>query len=257
MACSSVFRPHPVLRLAPVLAALTLGLLPAPCGAAEGDEAPLRAGAWALEFEIDPDLSYGFTYSAGATLAVKRHCSPGSAIRFGVAAGFVDEEGDGRRAEIHEPPIGGGLIFASVPTERHLESHNYAAFVHLVRERKVSGEIGTFLEAGPSFQYQELNQASLWAYGLPSTAYSYQQDAWIQRSVALDAKLGFEWFFSKRLSLGARYGLTAAYTWGAKGSTYDNYDVAGTFRNFSSDQIETHGTRVNTLRATLALATYF
>src|SRR5262245_40440538 len=98
MAYPRPFRPRRApapARLVLFLATLAWGLFPAICGAADEDTSPLRAGVWAAEFEIDPDLSYGLGFTSSATLAVKRHSSTGFALRAGVTAGYTEDEDEG------------------------------------------------------------------------------------------------------------------------------------------------------------------
>lgn len=235
---------------------LLLGAVSCPtvAGAEEAADAPLRAGAWAAEFEFDPNLGY----TGSATLAVKRHHSPGGALRLGVNVGFIEEERDGRADQvIYDPPYyptptgGGGSV------DRHIELHSYAAFLHLVREWPVRDRVAMFGEIGPAFRYTESHYYSEYIYGITDPARDSYDEVYLKRSAALDVGLGFEWFFSKRVSLGARYGAFVAYQWGAVNFERRSVQLNGPSYSEGRERSDTKGFEARTNRATITLAAYF
>jgi len=230
-------------------------VLPLPAIAEEDTDSPLRAGAWAAEFEIDPVLHYSLSYTSSATLAVKHHSSPGRALRLGASIGFSETEEDGvREAEQFDPYLGFDSFAASI--DGHSESHDYSLFLHLVRERTVRDRVALFLEVGPSVRYSESLYHREWIYLYsPSRSTSDTRD--VSRAAALDLNLGFEWFFVRRLSLGARYGAFADYSWGSRVESEMNEEIGGPGYIVQHTRTRPKRVDVSTNRATVTLAAYF
>lgn len=234
------------------------GAAPASARAEGSTESPPKAGTWAAEFEIDPTFRYNIGYYGSATLAVKRHSSPNQALRLGVNFGFSEDERDGSQGSYVYDPINYPVPLDGVGTvTRHSESHTYAPFLHLIREWPVRDQVAMFGELGPSFRYSESNNhdEAIFGYSSPSRYTSeYEQ---VERAVAVDVALGFEWFFASRLSLGARYGGFCSYSWGSRSSTNMTMDLNGPAFSRSIEYLKTKGVEFGTNRATITLAAYF
>ncbi|HEU4725621.1 MAG TPA: hypothetical protein VFU59_10050, partial [Candidatus Eisenbacteria bacterium] len=109
-------------RFAAMVLVLSLGFIPDVARAEEAEDSPLRAGAWAAEFELDPTFQYGIGYTGSATLAVKRHSSPSRAFRFGLNIGFNEDRQDGSDLQqIYNPPSFPYPTSTEVNLDRHTE----------------------------------------------------------------------------------------------------------------------------------------
>ena len=222
-----------------VLTLAVVALVGCPGAAAAEEDSPLRAGAWAAEFELDPRL---FGYTGSATLAVKRHGSSTQALRFGLNVGFSEEEDDGMAEQyLYEPPYYPIPQGSEGSVVRHRESHLYAPFIHFVREWPVRDRVAIFGEFGPSFRYLESKYHSESIYGFTTQSRSTLDEVRVERLAALDFALGFEWFFSKRISLGARYGAYFAYRWGSDAVERLSVQVGGPSYLRESDQSDLKG----------------
>jgi hypothetical protein len=229
--------------------------LPVAAFAEEDPDSPLRAGAWAAEFEVNPLFDFG---SGSATLALKHHSSPGHALRLGVNASFRESKGDGTGEDVRfDPPYYPVTTAQTTTTSQHDEVHTYIAFLHVVREWPVRDRVALFVESGPSFRFLETTQNRDDFYtGTPAYHSTYDTD-FVQRAIAVDLNLGFEWLFSKRLSLGARYGAFADYSWGSQVSIYLEDASDGSYYRLERERTKPKGVDVNTKRATVTLAAYF
>jgi hypothetical protein len=236
-----------------LLLALAAVLIPVAAAGEQESDSPLRSGAWALEFAVDPGLAYG----GSATLAAKRHVSTGRAVRFGANIGFSEDKREGIREEAtYDPPYDPAPVSSVGSVDQHSESHNYVVFAHVVSERSVRDHVALFGEFGPSFRYTESHYQSESLFGFPSPFRSTSDDHALERAVGVDFNFGFEWFFSKRLSLGARYGGFAAYGWGATNSRGEFVYLDGSGYRYVEERLDTKGVDVGTSRATITFAAY-
>jgi len=251
-------RLDPLTILPRYLAILVCLTIPAPrAGAADAAEGPHKAGAWALEFEIDPTYSSGIGYVASAAISVKRHSSERRAWRLGMAVTFSETEFDGESSQYRYSVYYNPLISNEQgSTDSHNEDHVYRLFLHAVRHYPVREQVAVFLEVGPSLRYDEVrrSQQSLYPYGLGET-YAAQY-AETRRGATLDANVGFEWFFSKRLSLGGRYGAYAGYQWGTRSSGLEIVRTDGSYYSRSTERGRVRRVDVSTTRATILLTAY-
>ena len=237
---------------------LALACLPGAALADDAERSPLRAGAWAVQFEVDPTYRYDLGVSSGASLSMKRHRSERTAYRMGVGARFANSEGDEDlryRRESIDPPS-----FDQSGSGRDVyESHSYNAFAYWVRHYSVRDAVSLFWEAGPSFRFSEYREESSSLY--PSYYGPGEQDFYtrsgVRRGVTLDANVGFEWFFNRRLSLGARYGVYGGYGWGRQNSTRESYALDGSSYELSRSDERIHDVSFQTSAATVSLAAYF
>jgi hypothetical protein len=235
---------HPRLLLV-VSAATLLALGTQRAVADDAAGTPLRPGVWAIQFEIDPDLTSGIGFSGGAALSGKRHFSDRSALRLSV--GFSYEEGESDQE---------GNYGSSGPywQDRLTTRESYFASLQWIRHFRTSDRTTVFLGAGPGFRYAHRDvddtstrSTSTWAYEASTTS----------RGATLDASLGFEWYFAKRVSLGAQSGAFLAYEW-EDGSSRDEavYTAVPSDSYLSTSHWEVDGFRVSTRRAVLMLSVY-
>lgn len=247
-------------RLLRALAASLLLLLVAaadPTGsrAEEPAESPLRAGAWALEFEIDPDYSYGLGFSGAATISAKRMWTERTGLRFGATLGYVEEDSDGESVSFESTPTNPIGVGFSAPSGEGRESHSYALFAHLRRHHPVRERLSIHWELGPTFRYQQYESwyENHYFYG-PS--YSYSREMSTRRGVFLDARIGFEWLFARRLALGAAYGAYGGYQWGSATYTREARTDDGLYSYSDQDFKSLRRADFSTSRATVSFTAY-
>lgn len=255
-------QPRALLVALIALAALAAAVLPTAGRAEESAESPLRAGAWAAEFEIDPSYRYEFGFSSGVTISLKRHHSARSALRFGASVGYGESKSEGEssfeRYYVFSNPnyrAGQGV------NENHSESHAYGLFLHLQRHHPMREALSIFWEVGPSVRYSEWKSSTenIYPYSFeygPGEIYQDSRSS-VRRSVSLDLSLGFEWFFNRRLSLGARFGGWGGYTWGEETSTFETFTTDDSYYRLSRDRDDLEGVSVQTSPATVTLSAYF
>jgi hypothetical protein len=218
---------------------------------------PLRAGAWAAEFEIDPTYQYSIGYVGSATISVRRHSSERNAWRIGARFGFTEDRGEG---EVSRTVFQTGYLpdDASEDTDRHTQSQEYALFLHWMKFHPVQDRLSSFAELGPSFRYGESESYGEYVSpGTPSSYFDTYDYSAVLRTVALDANLGFEWFFSKRLSLGARFGALAAYRWGMSSESVIHLRTDGSYFYRRVARADSNGAEFRTSRALISFAAYF
>lgn len=241
-----------------VLLVVSLACAPGMSAAEEAERSPLRAGAWAAEFEIDPDIRYDFGFSSGATISVKRHTSERAAFRVGVGARFDNAENnktiEDRRISIYPPSY---ALTGSGDDVR--ESHGYQAFLYWVRHYAPLERVSMYWEMGPAFRYSQFRYTDsnfYPAYYGPAEEDIYSRSG-VERGVTLDVNAGFEWFFTKRLSLGARYGASGGYSWGAEDSESEAFALDGSYYRLDRSFGKTHEVSAQTNGATVVMAAYF
>lgn len=247
---------RPLRDFAALLLLLALaGLRPEHAAAEESAPSPLKAGAWAIEFELDPEYQYGLGLGGAATVSAKRMWTDRTGLRFGASIGYSEEEYEGDRVDFVVNPSYPGGIGGRYPDEGGREAHDYAIFAHLRRHHPVRERVSIYWEVGPSFRYQEYDSWSedVWFYG-PEFA-SYREMA-TRRGVYLDARIGFEWNFSGRLALGASYGAYGGYQWG-KGSYSRAYRTDdGLYSSSSQDFREMRRADFSTSRVSVSFTAY-
>ena len=177
-----------LLFVAAVILAITS--MPSPASAQDA----LASSKWSVEL----GLSIDNTVELPAGIALKRHLSDRSALRFGL--GFLlnssDLEGE------YENTFGGGLTGgAAIKNEQSV----WSASLHYVRYGQISDRLATQLGFGPVFQYGSNFQRSSQAIGTPNFQEFESKNT--ETLYGLEALLGVEWFFSGRLSLGGQVGV--------------------------------------------------
>lgn len=226
---------------------------PPPARAEGAAESPLRAGAWALEFELDPEYQYGFGISSAATLSAKRMLSDRSGLRVGVTFGFSDQDRDGERIMNRVDPTTPGGFMTRGPIRSASEFHAYGAFVHWARHYPIREGLSIHWSLGPTFRYVENGYVEDYS---SVSSYAYIADNVTQRGVFVDARVGFEWFFTRRLSLGARWGAYGGYQWGSSSSVLHFQSTDGLYSDSSQRFQSLDRTDIYATRATVSFSAY-
>ena len=157
--------------------------------AAAERENSLEAGAWALQFSVQGDLITVSSFDGG--LALKRHFSPGSALRMSVAA---------HASDTGQEYTGGGDSEAEYDAAGVQVGVLYQRYVDPDADAHLYWGVGPFAGwAGDSFERMQ---------GDTLTS-SNEADWW---SVGLDAVLGVEWFATRVISFHAEYIGSAQFT---------------------------------------------
>ncbi len=241
------------LSVAAALTGILLALSPALAQDAD-EEAPkhsLRSGAWALEFEVQPRLS---DYYGAAGIAAKRHLTSRSALRFGFLVSIAHSDGEGTRQTDRAFPYDTTLATSGI--EDDTDRRDVSLFLHLVRFLDVGDRFGVFLEAGPTGRWISEEYGRLDSYPAPGGTYRFagDRDSW---SYGLDVDAGFEWFFSRRLSLAGRYGISASLTDTDQTNAYDFYNPNDGYWDRRLDVTHSDGSNVRTTPAVISLVAYF
>lgn len=247
-------------RLFRALAAASLVLLiaevdPRAAAAEEAGESPLRAGAWALEFELDPEYSYGLGYGASVTLAAKRMWTDRTGLRFGASIGYSEEKSEGDRVTFVVNPSFPGGLGGRFPEETVRELHEYTIFAHLRRHHPVRERLSIHWEVGPSFRFQEYEARSETVY-IFGPEYASYRELTTRRGVFLDARIGFEWLFSQRLALGASYGAYGGYQWGSGTYSREYRTEDGRYSTSEQSSKELRRADFSTSRAVVSFTAY-
>ena len=217
----------------------------------EDSRHPLRPGAWALEFEVQPRL-YGYYGAAG--IALKHHFTTRSAFRLGVLAAINHSDTEGTRLTDTQFP--GDTTYAIGEIRNDLDRRDVTLFAHAVRFLGLGDRFGMFLEAGPTLRWVSEEYGYVDAYPPSWGTYRHggDRDAW---NYGLDAAAGFEWFFSRRLSLAGRYGIAALITQSDQTDWYQFYNPNDGASDYRLDVTNSNGAVIQTTPAVIALTAYF
>lgn len=240
-----------VLATAIIFGALSAAPAQAQGDAGEGTEHPLRAGAWALEFQVQPSL---YSYPSSAGLAIKRHLSARSAIRLGTLVGITHSDTDGTSKVDRAFPYDTVLTTAKV--EDDYDRRDVTLFLHWLRFLGVSDRFGMFLEVGPTVRWASEEYARVDAFPSPMGTYSHtgDSDSW---SYGLEMAAGFEWFFARRLGLSGRYGVSALLVDKDRTDAFDFYNPNDGAWDRRLDVTHSKGSVTQTTPAVISLTAYF
>lgn len=233
----------------PWLALLVL-LAPWPTRAAEEADEPmrntLRPHARALEFEVEPRLG---GLAGSATISGKYHLSARTAIRVGLL--FAASGGGGSSEDrLYQDTL---LITSSSSGDS--DAHTINVFAHAVRYAHLGARFGLFGFAGPTVR-QEWSSQSSTSHDSRSPAISASHSEGRTWGVGSDLGAGLEWFFSRRFSLGARWGMAFMYSEPHSMSRQESSDGV----NPSEVRIHEssgHGFTINSTPAVIMLSGYF
>ena len=254
---SAAHTSHPTTRTAAWLAisvtfaGVLLGCSPALAQDAtgEGSTNSLRSGAWALEFDVQPSLS---GYYGAAGVAAKRHLTTRSALRFGFLVAINHSDGEGTRHVDMAFPYDTTLTTTRI--ENDSDRRDVSLFLHFVRYLGVGDRFGIFLEAGPTVRWKSEEYGSVDTYQGATYRYAGDRDSW---NYGLDTDVGFEWLFSRRLSLAGRYGISALLTDTDYTDAYDFYNPNDGYWDHRLDIVHSDGFNVQTTPAVISLTAYF
>lgn len=206
---------------------------------------PLRAGAMAVEFGVNPAFNYG----SGAALSGKWHTGRSTAIRVGGAVAFQENKGDGSESDQNQ------LQNIYVVTDNHFEDRSYSAFAQLVQYLWIQNRMSLYLATGPIYRWSSEHSTNH-GFGTDGSASLLRDDSssW---GAGLDLSIGFEWFFHHRLSLGARYGVSGVYGESSFDRTYalSSPDPNETFTHQESNDGKSF--TISTDTTLLTLTAYF
>lgn len=236
--------------LASLLVAAPAAMLTAPSESrADEWKSPLHAGAWAAEFGTNLGYDYGYGAGTTAVLAVKRHRSERTAFRWSL--GFDIKEGEGEGSTSFSE---GGTLRPPGTVDQNDESSFLATTIQWMAYRPANDRVALYVAAGPTFLYSRGS-----SHDLRETLDGY--DLWdhgsVRRLVGLQASLGFEWYFTNRLSLGGAVGGRGGYEWGNEYSTSEYIRYAIPYLYVSKRNVRTQDVRFNTIGTTLTLTAYF
>ncbi len=176
--------------------------------------------------------------------AVRRHSGPSSAFRFGVDANLTDNDGDGTQTQTGSPDS---------DADQDNYYANYAFSIQWMRFASIRDNVTATFGVGPVVTMYRQGQRQELNAGLP--AFSGYEYSTRETLYGLDLRLGAEWFFNSRVSLGGQGGLRAT-----TGTTkYRNISRSGTGVTYSKTEtdIESDATRITTGNTRILLSVYF
>jgi len=225
--------------IAGIVVALGLCLALVAPQAARADTA-LGESSWSLEFGTD--LGSG---SGDYTIAIRRHSSASTAWRFGVEAQVSKSDGDGSVTETGEPSIG---------ISRFYQDSDVAFTVHWMRFAQVRDNVTATFAVGAVFQRgRYVDRYDYASFGPPIDQSEYRT---IYSRYGADLRLGVEWFFSRRMSLGGAVGLRAMLGTDTSVSISRNNLGDPTYYKIESET-ETDTRDLDTLPGLIYLTAYF
>lgn len=178
-------------------------------GPAHAAENSLAKGQWAFEFAAE------LFNSDAASFIVRRHFSDRSALQLDayVAVSGADDNGTGLEFDLPD------TVFEVDSGTSH--GHRVQFGASYVFYPKTEGKALLFLSGGGYYLHSNSSENSAFTANGGSLSRvgfrDFDSKAW---GVGTTARIGFDWFFSSRLSLGSRYGATLEYTH----HTFDHVD---------------------------------
>lgn len=237
------------LLLFPWLALLVL-LVPCPTRAVEDADEPmrntLRPHARALEFEVAPRLG---GLAGSATISGKYHLSARTAIRIGLLFS-ASGGGSSSKDRLYQDTL---LVTSSSSGDS--DAHTINVFAHAVRYAHPGARFGLFGFVGPTVR-QEWSSQSGTAHDSRSTGIFASHSEGRTWSVGSDLGAGLEWFFSRRFSLGARWGVAFLYSEPHSVSRQVSSDGVNP-PQVRIDETSGHGFAINSTPAVIMLGGYF
>lgn len=231
-----------------------VGCLPAQAqSSAEDDAGPaLRPGAWALQFQVNPNFTLG--NFQGTLISAKRHQSAKSAIRLGLSldAAFDVSESDRFSFRREEDTIQED----ERQSEQHIDRLGGTLVVQFLYYPSSPGDIRPFLGFGPRLSLAR--QTSETDPVPPSASVvqtrRYEDKAW---AAGLDGIFGAEWFIRSNLSVTGEYGLSATFRHSRRTRTTRYVDENLQRRSIENEEDATRGLSVHGAPVKLGLSVYF
>jgi hypothetical protein len=166
---------------------------------ARAAETALPTARWALEVGTDLGNS-----DLGATIGIRKHLNEHSALRLETSFIWNHQRGDGTtvRTSATNPT-------QTSPTSMFFESQSQTLALHWMHFTPVREGLTAVFATGPVVTRQRLVSRDVFFIGQPT----YLSIESTQRTLTggWEAILGFEWFFSHRLSLGGDVGARAEF----------------------------------------------
>jgi hypothetical protein len=199
----------------------------------------LRAGAWALQFQVGRDFTLGSF--DGTTLSIQKHTSAGGAWRLGVTLA----------GDIHRQTYSNTSVQDTTQHKTDNKSDNNSQALSLGLTRVVyprsPSTICFFYGIGPRLSYGRDH------FEADARALNTDTRTWTNWSVGAGIVLGVEYFPSRAIGLSGEYSSSAAYRWEKRVST-SIVKITGA----RSDTVETtKGFRLATGGARLGLSVYW
>jgi opacity protein-like surface antigen len=156
----------------------------------EAAKEALKKGSWSLQFGVGQNFT--LTQFQGATLSIKRHCSPNSALRAGVTTNFSHNvEKDLRNA-----------------SEFDVNKSDVNVSLEYLRYITPGRRVTAFAGSGPSFGFSRQKQEVLHR----SVATSSNRIESTEWSLGANLLFGAEWFVTHGIALFAEYDISFGYT---------------------------------------------
>jgi hypothetical protein len=209
-------------------------------------------GDWAFEFQVRPTfLGY---HDPGVGIAAMRHVTHRSAVRAGFTVWTTSAGMDETDRDAHFSVY--DSLSATVSTVESDEGRDVTMFAHFVRDLGIGNRIAVFLEAGPAARRRVSagSRTEMYTQGTDHAIRTIYQDyrAW---DYGGEAQGGFEWFVRNRLSVAARYGVSAMRT-----TSSDTFEYVTTYPNSLDIHTQTgksHAFTWSTTAATFSVIAYW
>ncbi|UCG53342.1 MAG: hypothetical protein JSW58_07255 [Candidatus Latescibacterota bacterium] len=181
-----------------VVAFFAIVALVVPANSQSLDEPPkqqpaLRAGAWALQFQVNDNFS--LDAFQGAVLSVKRHRSDRSAFRAGLGMGFGI-------ADVNSTVSQNDSV---ANTENRDESRQFVRLdLQYIRYSNPGSPVKLLFGGGPLVSFSNADTEAAREIGSVRS----ESTSW---ATGISGLVGVEWFAASRISLHAEYGVELLY----------------------------------------------
>jgi hypothetical protein len=177
---------------------------------------PVHDGLWSLELGVQ-NLSGSGSFLG---LSARHHLTDRSAIRLGVAGRVGTTDGYQTQKDGTSNPD--TSISVESRFDESTDEREVILLAHWVRYHGLDESFGMTLEAGPTVHWR--SEESLNQLRLPLPPGSDEHASMQDRNLweyGLDLQMGFEWFFSRQVSLATRFGIAALRT--EERRSYDDF----------------------------------
>jgi len=228
---------------------LLLGLVDYGSALAAPEDMP-HEGAWALEFQLQPE-SKASLYG----IATKYHVTDRSAARLGFFVSLGTSDGDASTRVDQSSPY--DSTTATYRSESDSDQHSGSVFLHFVRYATVADHFGLSLDVGPVFTWYWSKATQTDLAPAPSTEQRVSTSEGTQKSYGLELQGGFEWHFTRRLSLAGRYGFSALRDESRQTLSYDDFIPEFGLRAYRVAERVSDGFSVQTTSSVFSLIAYW
>jgi opacity protein-like surface antigen len=192
----------------------------------EASKEALKKGSWSLQFGV----SQNFTLKEfqGATISVKRHYSPNSALRAGVTTNLSHN-------------VEKNLRNASEFDVNESEVNVSLEYLHYFTPGR---RVTAFAGSGPSFGFSRQTQEAL-QRSVPTSSNRNESTQW---SLGANLLFGAEWFVTHGIALFAEYDMSFGYTSKVNKASNTIYGLTG--------QTESHNYSLTSRGVRMGLSVY-